>query len=250
MRNSEFFKEAPCLRCSIGQIMHDQKRPCAAQVPIFECLDDEQLWDVMKVVTPRKFPKDSLLFSPGEESNSLNIIRKGFVRVYTLNPNGRERVIRLLRPGDITGELALTGESKHQQYALALSDVHVCSIMRDDFRALLLRYPDISLRLLAVLSKRLEEAENQASEMAVESVETRLAGYLLEQKEVQELTSPFRPHKDLVELKMKRKDIASFLGMSPETLSRKLSEFEDQKLIRQLNLKEILILNEEGLRGL
>lgn len=239
----EFCKDAPCRN------HREDGRPCAANVPIFQSLDTEQLWEIMQYVHPRRFPKGSLIYQPGEDANALNIIRSGFVRIYTLTPGGREKLVRLLRPGDYTGELALTGNSKYQQYASALSDVHICSILRSDFQNILLRYPKVGLKVMADLSRRLEYAESQASDIAIESVETRLANFLLEQHEVCALTSD-TPHSNEVILDMKRKDIASYLGTTPETLSRKIAEFESRGLIRQLTLKRILLLDKESLQKL
>lgn len=245
-----FPPEAPCLLCGTRRDRGDGTPPCAARVPIFKQLDDSQLLDIMRVITPKKYPKDSIIFSPGHEANALNIIRKGVVRIYNLTPNGKEKLIRILKPGDFMGETALTGRARHQHFAVALSEVHICSIQRDDFQKVLLQYPEIALRVLAELTRRLEYAENQASEMAVESAETRLARFLLEQAEIGAVKRQERFPTDEVHLEMKRKDIASHLGMTPETLSRKISEFESRGLIRQLNLRNIVLLDKEALEKL
>ena len=246
----DFPPEAPCLLCREQNKDGNKALPCAAKVPIFRQLNEAQLWDVMKVVRPQKFPHASIIFSPGQAADALNIIRKGHVRIYNLTPEGKEKLVRILHPGDFTGEMALTGNPRHQHFAAALDEVHLCRIQRDDFREVLLHYPEIALRVLAELSERLEYAENQAIDMAVESAETRLARYLLEQLEIDRLSDDKERAPNQIHLRLKRKDIASQLGMTPETLSRKIREFEERGLITQLSLKDIILEDTEGLSAL
>lgn len=252
----DFPREAPCLLCADRHAGGQGRPPCAARVPIFKQLSPPQLEDIMKLIKPKFYPKGAILFSPGSEATSLNIVRRGSVKLYTLTPGGKEKLVRVLRSGDFTGETALTGKAKHRQFAAALSDVYICSIDREDFQNVLLKYPEIALSVLAELTRRLEYAETQAGEMATDSAETRLARFLLEKLENQKSGAPKgtdapdaaqASQAPVVHLDMKRKDIASHLGMTPETLSRKIGELENKGLISQLSLRKIALLDLEAL---
>ena len=88
----------------------------------------------------------------------------------------------------------------------------------------------------------MDQTEKQAVWVATEQVETRIAMYLIE---------CFEKQKNLnIVLPMTRKDLASYLGTTPETISRKLAELETQKLLKQIRSKIIQILDLEGLRAL
>src|SRR5690606_3903105 len=93
--------------------------------------------------------------------------------------SGKEQLVRILKPGDFTGELALFKETVHESFAEALEKTRVCLIKRSDLQKFLLKYPSISLRLLAEFADRLEQAEKQFS-LVTEKVETRLALFLAE----------------------------------------------------------------------
>lgn len=104
---------------------------------------------------------------------------------------------------------------------------------------LLLTYPDISLHMLIELSRRLGSSEKQTAAIATESINARLAQYLADQAE-QENASRFS-------LPMSRRHLASFLGNTPETVSRRLGEFEDSGWIRQTGQRKIEILDLDAL---
>src|SRR5690606_29785511 len=112
----------------------------------------------------------------------------------------------------------------HDSYAEAMQPSQVCTIHQADMRALLLKYPDISLHVLAELSRRLGTSEKQTAAIATASINSRLAQYLADRAELAN-SSDFS-------LPMSRRNLASFLGTTPETVSRRLGEFEEAGWIR------------------
>ena len=99
------------------------------------------------------------------------------------------------------------------------------------------KYPTIAFKVLEELSQRLERAENLVENISLHSVERRLADTLLNMAD----------DKGEIELKMSRKDLASHLGMSRETLSRKLSSFQDEGYIELIGHRKVKILDEDAL---
>src|SRR5690606_9582805 len=103
--------------------------------------------------------------------NSLYIIHKGKVKIYHLSESGKEQIIRILEPGDFTGEHALFSESVHDSYAEAMEKTEICMMSRDALQNYLLRYPQISLKILSEFSKRLDRVEILATSFATEDVD-------------------------------------------------------------------------------
>lgn len=213
-------------------------RSCISLVPIFNHLEPDQMDEIMSVTHPAHYKKGELLYRPGDASDTLYIIHSGLIRIYRLAESGKEQLVRFLNPGDFTGELALFSESKHEAYAEAVKDTQVCRMQRSDLQHFLLKYPAISLKLLQEFSNRLEKSEKQTTYVATEKVESRLALYLAELA---------TKDGDTITLPMAKKDLASYLGTTPETISRKMGSLEDQHLIKQLNHREIIILDLDGL---
>ena len=162
------------------------------------------------------------------------------MKIYRLATSGKEQLIRVLEPGDFTGELALFSESTHDAFAEALEPTELCTMDREVLQEFLLQFPTISLRILEEFSERLAKSERQTTSLATESVDRRIADYLLELSEDSGSLT--------VTLPVSRKDLASYLGTSPETISRRLAEFEDSGWISQREQRRIQILDPDALR--
>jgi CRP/FNR family transcriptional regulator len=228
-------KGISCHHCNNG-IHHS----CISLVPIFNHLEEEQMNEIMGTIQSVSYKKGEIIYNAGDQSDSLYIVNKGKIRIYRLSEAGKDQLVRILSPGDFTGELALFNQAIHESYAEAMVESQVCTIKRSDLQQFLLKYPSISLKILEEFSNRLEQSEKQITRFATEKVETRIALFLAEcldsESETREITLP-----------MNRKDLASYLGTTPETISRKLAYLESNGLIKQRTGKKIEILDLDGL---
>lgn len=218
----------------------DSQASCISVVPIFNHLEAAQMEEIMKVMKSISYKKGEVLYREGDTSNVLYVVSKGKIRIYRLSESGKEQLLRILNPGDFTGELALFRESIHEAYAEAMIDTDVCMISKNDLQEFLLKYPTISLKILAEFSNRLEISEKQTTRFVTEKVEARLALFLGECTDGGD--SPVE-----IELPMSKKDLASYLGTTPETISRTLADFEDAGYIKQKRNRKIEILDSDGL---
>ena len=217
----------------------EMQKMCISIVPIFNHLDASEMSEIVKETNSVKHPRGHTIYHAGDTSDGLYIVHKGRVKIYRLSETGKEQLVRILGPGDFTGDLSLFTESVHDSYAEAMEPVELCVMSRDDFQQFILKYPAISLKVLSEFSRRLAKTEKQAANIAMETVETRIAMYLAEIAD--------ETMRKTVTLPMSRKDLASHLGTTPETVSRKLADFEDNGWIRQLNNRDIEIVDLDAL---
>lgn len=218
---------------------HAAHKMCISIVPIFNHLDTDEMNEILKTTNSVSHLRGQTIYSAGEPSDGLYIVHKGHVKIYRLSESGKEQLVRILGPGDFTGELSLFSESVHDAYAEAMEPVELCVMSRNFFQEFLLKYPAISLKVLAEFSTRLAQTEKQSANIAMESTDTRIAMYLAERVEEQK--------NKRITLPMSRKDLASHLGTTPETVSRKLTEFEDAGWIRQTAQRNIHIVDLDAL---
>ena len=195
--------------------------------------------EIVKHTNSVSHPRGHTIYHAGDPSDGLYIVHKGRVKIYRLSETGKEQLVRILEPGDFTGELSLFTETVHDAYAEAMQPVELCVMSRDDFQKFLLKYPAISLKVLGEFSSRLAKTEKQAANIAMETIDTRIAMYLAEIAD--------ETMSKTVTLPMSRKDLASHLGTTPETVSRKLADFEDNGWIRPLNNRDIEIIDLDAL---
>jgi CRP/FNR family transcriptional regulator, anaerobic regulatory protein len=215
-------------------------KSCIALVPIFNHLEEGPMKEIMGTAQSVSYKRGENIYQAGNQSDSLYIVNKGKIRIYRLSESGKEQLVRILYPGDFTGELALFSNSIHESFAEAMEETQVCMITRSDLQEFLLKYPSISLKILAEFSNRLEQSEKQTARFATEKVETRLALFLAE-------CLDHEGQSNEIVLPMRKKDLASYLGTTPETISRKMSDLEEAGYIKQKVHKRIEILDLDGL---
>ncbi len=232
MKREKFRGEMMSLQ-SDGTKSHSMQG-CVRLVPIFNHLHNNQMAEIMKTVHSSQYKVGEHLFYAGDVSDALYVVHKGKVRVYRLSETGKEQLVRLLLPGDFTGELALFRESEHESYAEVIEEAQICRISRADLQNLLAKYPAISLHILNELATRLEQAEQQTARVATEKVPVRLAHFLAE------LMPPFKNQAEII-LPMSRKDLAAHLGTTPETVSRTLKTFEKSGYLTPRGHKKMII---------
>ncbi len=212
---------------------------CLSIVPIFNHLSNEDMHEISKTVKSLSYKKNEIIYMAGDESDTLYIVRTGRVKLYRLSESGKEQIIGFLNPGDFTGELSLFRKGKYGRFAEATMDTDLCTINRNDLQEFLLKYPSISIKLLTEFSNRIDRSEQQQTRYATEKVETRIALFIAESLENENDT--------IFELPMSKKDLASYLGTTPETLSRKLTFLEEEGYIKRLSNTEIKVLDLDGL---
>src|SRR5699024_2943615 len=144
------------------------------RVPIFNHLTPDALAVIADKATMRVYERAEFIHRAGDPSDRLFIVHKGKVKVYRLSDTGKEQLVRILKPGDVAGELALFSATAHDSFAEVMQRSEVCTIDQADVRDLLLHYPDISRHVLAGLSRRLGTSERQTAAIATESINARL----------------------------------------------------------------------------
>ncbi len=213
------------------------ERTCIEIVPIFSSLTLDEMLEVESITRVKTFEKGEIIYSAGDMGNKLYVPHKGRVKISRISSNGKEQVIRVIGPGEFMGELSLFSSLPLQEDAQALEKTHMCIIEGKKLKLLMEKYPSITFKVMAELSKRLEQAENLIEDINLHSVEQRLATALLKMAE----------GGSEVILNMTKGDLASQIGMSQETLSRKLTSFQEQGLIEQKGNKRIIILDKDRL---
>ena len=214
-----------------------EEKYCVERVSIFSNLDKEELKEITYLIDHKEFKKGELIYMAGQKGGSLYVINSGKVKITRISSSGKEQVIRILEEGEFMGELSIFKSSPLMDNAEALEHTTMCIIDKKDLKNLLKKYPLISLKIMEELSERLERAESLIENINLSSVEKRLADILLE------LADENRE----VDLKISKKDLASQIGMSSETLSRKLSAFQELGIIKLIGQRKITILNPSAL---
>lgn len=230
--------ELSCGKCS---------QVCTGKVPIFQSLTGKDLDLISSLIRKRKFRKGQVLIHEGDKSEALYFIHYGNIKLSKITVEGKEQILNLLSHGDFFGELNVLQNTACNFSAYALEDTEVCMILRKDFEMVIQMYPNISVKLLHAMTERLVHAENLLQTLATKDAEVRLINLILD------LCDKFgrKTEKDYeISLPMTREEMANYIGVTRETISRKLNKFEDNGYIRANGNKTLHILEIEKLRDL
>lgn len=227
-----------CQHCSHGSDKNEKS--CIERVPIFNSLAFDEMIEISMTTTQREYGKGEIIYLEGAHEEKLFIISIGKVKVAKLSEAGKEQIIRVLGPGDFLGELSLFTQSPLNSNAEALEATTVCIVDGKEINRLIEKRPSIALKLLREMSIRLEKAENQIQALAIQDVEQRLADTLIRMAD----------DNNFINLTISKKDLASHIGMSQETLSRKLTIFQNKGWIKQEGQRKIKLLNKEALENI
>jgi CRP/FNR family transcriptional regulator, anaerobic regulatory protein len=217
---------------------------CVVRVPLFQALTREQQHGVAEVATPVRVAKGEQVYAAGSDVSQLMVVHTGRLKISRISPDGREQIVRVLEPGDFVGESAfLTGE-RPDHFATAMEPGRMCVFRHRDLGRLISAHPSIGLRMLQQVSRRLAETETRLAAVTSVDVEARLARYLAE------LPASRAGGVATVRLPLPKKDIASLLDTTPESLSRQLGRLQESGVIAQEGSRAVRILDEARLVGL
>lgn len=198
---------------------------CVAQVPLFSGLSDDELFEVAARAQQIKKRAGEVIFRPGDSLSQLLVVHSGNVRITHLDASGAERLIRVLSPGDFIGEASFVAGLAPEFYAIAMTNVALCTFDHREFDDLVGEYPAIALEMLRSVMGRLESAERFIVEVTDSPVAIRVAHYLLD------LPGKAKLDGVTVQLPLAKKDVASLLGITPESLSRQLGILQSAGVI-------------------
>ncbi|MFZ5988158.1 MAG: Crp/Fnr family transcriptional regulator [Bacillota bacterium] len=219
---------------------------CAGRVPIFSSLDKDELKQVVSLVVQKKYKKDTMIVSEGDIPQNFIIVSKGKIKIYGYSQEGKEQIMYMLTDGDFFGARDLIHDKEADYNAQAMEDTIVCAIDKHKFQKLLLRFPGISIKIMEVLCERLEKMESLFRKISPKDVDSRVNMMLIE------LAQRYGRKQDegtLIELPMSREDMANYIGVARETVSRKLTSLKEEGIIEIMGKKRILILNDDALES-
>lgn len=227
----------PCQTCLNS---HPKGTTCMRRVPLFAPLSSEEMGEVQRIIVQREYKKGEFIIHPLKVMQCLFIINKGKVKVIRPNSDGKEQILYVLTVGDFFGEQALFGQMSKDIIVEALEDSGICTISKAQFQALLQQMPQIALKMIEVMSSRLTKMEELVESLGINSVDKRVFDL------IEEYSLKFGRKTEqgiLIQLPLSREEMANHLGITRETISRKLAKYQDEGKIKLIGHKQILLIN-------
>jgi len=200
------------------------------QVPVFETLAPEDLQHVAEVAVPRSFAPHQVIFREGDNSDTCYIVRSGHARAMREHIDGRTLALAHFGPGDIFGELAMFDDERRSATVEATDRVESVAVLGSDMRRLLHEHPELAVKLVISLGRRLRAANERLASQSFQTVQSRVATVLAQL--VEQARTEGAGESDVL-LTITQADIAQLAGSSRESASRFLAVLERAGAVTQ-----------------
>jgi len=195
-----------------------------AQIPLFAGLSGTELQVLTQRAVERQFAQNEMLFWEGEPCSGIFLIVEGSVKIFRVSAGGREMMLALETAPASVAELPLFDGGTYPASARAVEPVAALFLNKSDFQQVCRQYPDVALKVLAVVGGRLRRLVGLVESMTFGSVTQRLARMLID--------GARQAGSNSFDLGMTHQELASRLGTVREVVSRNLARFRSEGLIR------------------
>ncbi|CEG29333.1 Crp/Fnr family transcriptional regulator [Bacillus sp. B-jedd] len=196
--------------------------------PIFSDLSEDVLQDITVKLKERHFKKNHILMFENDEDEDVYLIRSGMLKVYRLH-EGKEIILSIAAPGDIIGEVeALSNEAYRISSVEALEPVSVWQIKKHDFLEIATKHPSVLHKAYKILAERLRILNRLIRYLSFYDVRTKVANLIID------FYFNFGRESDngyKIEMKINQTLLANMLGVTRESISKTLNDFQDEQLI-------------------
>jgi CRP/FNR family transcriptional regulator len=214
------------------------KTAVLSQIGLFANFSDAEVQALAQRAVEKRFAVDEMLFWEGEPCTGVFLIVQGSVKIFRTSPGGREVMLAIESAPSSVAELPLFDGGPYPASVRAVEPVVALFLNKHDFQQICRQYPDVALKVLAVVGKRLRHLVGLVESMTFGSVTQRLARLLLELARASGA--------DTFDLPVTQQELASRLGTVREVVSRNMARFRSAGLIR-LHDRQVEIVNRAGL---
>lgn len=217
------------------------------KIPFFSLLNENELKLIEKIAFEKNYQKGEYIFFEGDPGNKFFIIKSGQVKLTKMIADGSEQILNIFSDNDIIAEIVAFDKGNYPASAITITETTMIVFAQTELENLILKYPNIAIKLLREMSGRLRRAQKNVRDLALKDSSAKVAELLLFLSQKYGLKND----KDQISLNiaLTQQELASMIGSSRETVSRILNQFENKGLIKT-SRKKILIYQLEKLKNL
>ena len=210
---------------------------------LYSGLSSDQVCEVRGMISKNYYDEGDILFHQGQESEYLHIVRDGLVKLSISDAGGNEQIIGLCVMGHVVGFDAL-GDNRHAYTAQTLTPAVTCSARQSDMLNVYDQNPNVARKTIQLLNQELTYAQNLIHALGQKSSTEKVALLILS------LIPPGSIDRGVIDLPLplSRKEIAQFLGLTIETVSRLITDLKKRKIVepkrRMMRILDMDLLKE------
>jgi len=207
-------------------------------IPLFSCLDPAEFEEVHRKIVEKRFHKNQVVLMEEDTAHYIYIVYGGKVRVVHVGSDGSERILAVHKRGDIFGEMAVLDAKTAPATVIAMEDAEIGLLSKETFQNYLLKKEKVLLQLVAILCRRLREAQLVLKAIALPDAEQRLRSIL---NHLSLLHGVKDDRGVVIALRLTHKELAGYTSVSRETVTRLLHRMTEEGDLEMLENRTILL---------
>ncbi|MCA8998646.1 MAG: Crp/Fnr family transcriptional regulator [Planctomycetaceae bacterium] len=206
--------------------------------PLFEKLTTDELGELERHARQRKFPRNSTIYLPDDAADWVYVVVEGRVRLISITSDGKQAILGFFEPGDLFGELAVAGIDRHDHFAEAALNSTIVSIPSSILSDVMERNGALSLAITRLIGWRRQRLERRLRNLLFHSNRERLLALLYD------LMQQYGRPSDggvLIDIRLSHQDLASLIGVTRESVTLLLGEFQSEGLLKTGRQKVVIL---------
>jgi CRP/FNR family transcriptional regulator/CRP/FNR family cyclic AMP-dependent transcriptional regulator len=214
------------------------------KVSLFSELLDDDIARVAEIASEKTHKKNEVIFHENDPGSVLFVLKSGAVKISVCDRNGKEDILKIIYPGDFFGDMSLL-DGRHRSATVSAMEKSVSLIVqREHFLSLINTHPNLVMNMLATMCRRLRKTDEKIASLRFADSYGKVAKVILDLAEEHGINVD---GKTVVDLNLDRQAFADHAGITRETATRILNEFQKSGHI-MMNKRKITIMNESVLR--
>lgn len=219
-------------------ILLNNRKIDSKDIPMLQMLSEEELSMMSSSLEAQYVKKGETIFTSGHPADVMFILHEGVFKLSMPLTDGREQIMYIFTSGDFVGGLNILSGDKYVYNAVCLADSLIIKISSEDFRNVLLKNYDFLMVLIEQCYERIRKSESLVDILSGINADMKVAKLLIN---FANLYGKVTKDGILLDLNINREELGFYSGVTRETISRKLNQFEKAKIVRLLPKGNILI---------
>ena len=198
-------------------------------IDLFSDLTEEEMHKLVEGVLDRTYDRKEFIYTPIDRVDNVYVLKEGEVTLYQSTNEGKQIVLDVLKPGSVFGNITFDPDNSEKHYAQVTQKAYICTLPHNYFLQILRTRPDIALRALKVMSKRLSQYQVQIKALSAMQARDRILATirLLNEKEDHSILPPMlrKP------TKITHEKLGNMTGLTRETVTKQLNELAEEGLL-------------------
>lgn len=189
------------------------------KIPLFTDLEEDELQTIASHAAIKSYPKNAIIINEGDDTNSMYIIQSGKVKVFLSNEDGKEVILKIMKPGDYFGELSILDSAPRSASIMTMEPCKFSIICKEDFDMAMDAHPEMARKLVTELTRTIRRLTDSVRNLALMDVYGRVARTLLDMADDVD-------GNQVINQKLTHQDIARMIGSSREMVSRIMKDLQ------------------------